>query len=217
MQIEYACYDRTLTEENVKQEVASAIQYGIKNLSIYQYSIPYIKPILTSDDIKISCPIDYPYGLSDLKTRNMMVSQLSKMGVNCIDLVMQSKFVANRKYDKIREDIKTNLDICAEHSIELRYILEYRIFSHEILAKICQILKNLNVHTVIPSTGQMIDDINDNIIAAKYLHTKSDINVVVNGNIWTQKHIDNIKNSNIKDIRLHYLSSVTLLHKNNIT
>jgi hypothetical protein len=63
----------------------------------------------------------------------------------------------------------------------------------------------------------MIDDINDNIIAAKYLHTKSDINVVVNGNIWTQKHIDNIKNSNIKDIRLHYLSSVTLLHKNNIT
>lgn len=216
MQIEYACYDRTLTEDEVKASIANAIKLGINNISIYQYSIPYIKSIL-NDDIFLTCPADFPYGLSDLKSRNLMVSQIAKSGASCVDLVMQSKYVANRKYDKIREDIKSNLEICKENNIELRYILEYRLFGHETLAKICQILKDFQINDVIPSTGQMIDDINDNIIAAKYLYTKSGINVVINGNVWNQKHLDNIKSSEIKNIRLHYLSNIELLIKNNMT
>lgn len=216
MQIEYACYDRTLTEEEVKNNIANAIKLGIKNISTYQYSLPYIKSVL-ADNIFVSCPADFPYGLSDLKSRNLIVSQIAKSGVNGIDLVMQSKYVTNRKYDKIREDIKTNLDICQENKVKLRYILEYRVFGHETLAKICQILKGFDIHDVIPSTGQMIDDINDNIIAAKYLYTKSGINVIINGNVWNQKHLDNIKNLDISSIRLHYLSNIELFIKNNMT
>lgn len=216
MHIEYACYDRTLTEDEVKENIAKAIKLGIKNISTYQYSIPYIKSIL-NDNIRLTCPADYPYGLSDLKSRNAIVSQIAKSGVHGIDLVIQSKFVSNRKYDKIREDIKTNLEICAENNVDLRYILEYRLFGHETLAKICQILKFFNINEVIPSTGQMIDDIHDNIIAAKYLNTKSEINVIINGNIWNQKQLDNIKNSEINNIRLYHLSNIELFIKNNMT
>lgn len=216
MIIEYACYDRTLTEDEVKNNIANAIKLGIKHISTYQYSIPYIKSVL-NDNVSLTCPADFPYGLSDLKSRNLIVSQIAKLGVQGIDLVMQSKYITNRKYDKIREDIKSNLEICEANSVKLRYILEYRLFGHETLAKICQILKDFNIHDIIPSTGQMIDDINDNIIAAKYLYTKSGINVIINGNIWHQKHIDNIKSSEVKDIRLHYLSNIELLIKNNMT
>jgi deoxyribose-phosphate aldolase len=215
MQIEYACYDRALTEEEIKTNISCAAKLGIKNISTYQYSLPYIKPIVTEHNMLVTCPADYPYGLSDLKTRNFMVSQIVKSGVYGIDLVTPSKSITNRKYDKIRDDIKSNLEICQANNVELRYILEYRIFGHEILAKICQIFKSMGVDTVIPSTGQMIDDINDNIIAAKYLSAKSNINVVINGNVWNQKHIENIKNADIKNIRLHYLAGLDFFIKNN--
>lgn len=215
MQLEYACYDRALTEEEVKNNISSAAKLGIKNISTYQYSLPYIKPLVTEYNLFVTCPVDYPYGLSDLKSRNFMVSQVAKSGVNRIDLVTPSKCVTNRKYDKIRDDIKSNVEICQANNVELRYILEYRVFSHETLAKICQIFKSMGVDTVIPSTGQMLDDINDNIIAAKYLSAKSNIKVVINGNIWNQKHIDNIKSSNIEQIMLYHISGLDFFIKNN--
>lgn len=219
MNIEYACYDHSLSEDEVKNNILSAIKLGITNLSIYQYSIPYIKPIISglslNTKISISVPADYPYGLSDLKSRNFIVEQIVKTGVSTIDLVMPSKCIVNRKYDKIRDDISSNLDICNKNNIELRYILEYRVFSHEVLAKICQILKNMGINSIIPSTGQMIDDINDNIIAAKYLHSKSNIDVIINGNVWNEKQAENIKNCGASSLRLHYLSSIPFFTKNN--
>lgn len=218
MYIEYACYDHSLLEDEVKENIINALKLGIKHISTYQYSLSQVKSIIDSTDpnISLSCPADYPYGLSDLKSRNHIVSQIAKVGVSTIDLVMPSKFVTNRKYDKIREDIKSNLEICQNNNTNLRYILEYRVFNHEILAKICQILKTMDIHQIIPSTGQMIDDINDNIIASKYLQVKSGINPIVNGNIWTQKQADTVVGAGVTDLRLHHLSSLYFFMKNSI-
>jgi hypothetical protein len=61
----------------------------------------------------------------------------------------------------------------------------------------------------------MIDDVNDNIIAAKYLSSKSEIQTIINGNIWTSKHAEVIKNSGFYGVRLHHLASLRLFTKNN--
>lgn len=211
MNIEYACYDRSLTEEEVQNNISEAIKLGVKTVATYQASIAYVKNIIAENNAKLYCPVDFPYGVCDTKSRNFMVEQLCKLGVSGIDLVVQSKYVCNRKYDKIREDIRNNLELTQKNNIDLRYILEYRVFNHETLAKICQIMKSMGINNILPSTGQMIDDINDNIIAAKYLQSKSDINVIVNGNIWNEKHLNNIRQSDIKSIRVHHLSNIGLL------
>lgn len=217
MYIEYACYDHVLSEDEVKNNVSSAIKLGVKNISTYSYSISSIRSIIP-EDISLSVPIDFPYGISDLKTRNFNINQLSKIeNIKTIDIVAPCKILANRKYDKLREDIKNNLDICNENNLKLRYILEYRVFNHEILAKACQILSSFGVSHVFPSTGQMIDDINDNIIAAKYLSAKSNIKVILTGNVWNSKQIDNIKNSSFDGMRLYNLNSIELFLKNNAT
>jgi hypothetical protein len=72
----------------------------------------------------------------------------------------------------------------------------------------------MGISTILPSTGQLIDDINDNIIAAKYLASKSGVSVICNGNIWTKKQVENIQNSKTHGIRLHYLASLELFLKN---
>ena len=215
MYTEYACYDISINEEEVKKNIATAIKLGPSCISIHSFSLPYIKN-LPLNEVKLSCVIDYPMGLNDIATRNSMVLQAAKNNnVSVIDISMPSKFIVNRKYDKFREDIKANLEICKEHNVELRYILEYRIFSHEILAKVCQILKTFDVKRVLPSSGFLLDDINDNIIAAKYLMAKSGIDVVCNGNIWTKQQIETVSRSGVYGLRVNHIPSLELLVKNN--
>jgi deoxyribose-phosphate aldolase len=216
MHTEYACYDISINEEEVKQNVASAMKMKPSVISVHPYSVSYVKNLL-DDSVLLSCVIDYPMGLNDTATRHSVISQIiaKQSRVNIIDISIPSKLIVNRKYDKFREDIKTNMEICQKHNIELRYMLEYRIFSHEILAKVCQILKTFDIKRVLPSSGFMLDDINDNIIAAKYLMAKTGIEVVCNGNIWHKTHIDNVHKSGVYGLRVNHLASLELLVKNN--
>jgi deoxyribose-phosphate aldolase len=214
MQIEYACYDISINEEEVKKNIQNAVQYNPYSISIHPYSLSSIKGLIP-DTIKVSCAIDYPMGLTEASTRNQIVQQVAKNGqVNIIDLNIPSKLIVNRKYDKFREDIKLNMEVCKQNNVELRYVLEYRIFSHEILAKLCQILKTFEINHIFPASGFLLDDINDNLIAAKYLMAKSNIKVICNGNIWTQQQIDNVHKSGVHGLRVSHIPSLELASKN---
>jgi hypothetical protein len=68
---------------------------------------------------------------------------------------------------------------------------------------------------VLPSSGFLLDDINDNIIAAKYLMAKSGIDVVCNGNIWTKQQIETVSLSGVYGLRVNHIPSLELLVKNN--
>jgi deoxyribose-phosphate aldolase len=212
--IEYCCYDYDINETETTFNVETAIKHGLQNIFLLPYSINYIRSELFSvdSDIKFGCPIDFPYGLSDQKTRNYTVEHLAKSNkISFIDLMIPTKAITNRKYDKLREDIKTNLDICSKNNVQLRYVLEYRRYGHDVLAKVCQILKDLNIDTILPSSGMMLDDINDNIIACKFLQTKTNIKTICNGNIYRQQHVNNILHSNIYGFRINNLNALTLI------
>lgn len=212
MYIDYCCYDYSINEVETTNNISKAIKLGIKNIFILPYTINYIKQDHINNSINFGCPVDFPYGLSDLKTRNFAVENLAKSKkIKYIDLMIPTKTITNRKYDKFREDIKSNLDICNQHDSILRYVLEYRVYSHEVLNKICQILKTFEINTVLPSTGMMLDNINDNIIACKFLQSKSKINTICNGNIYLPKHVELIKNSQINALRISNIFSADLI------
>lgn len=215
MQLEYACYDIAINEDEVKKNIQNAIQYNPYSISIHPYSLSSVKSLIP-ENIKLSCAIDYPMGLTDIATRNQIVQQVAKNNqVNIIDLNVPSKLIVNRKYDKFREDIKLNAEVCKDHNVELRYVLEYRVFSHEILAKLCQILKTFEINHVFPASGFLLDDINDNIIAAKYLMAKSNMKVICNGNVWTKQQVENVRKSGVGGLRVSNIPSLELASKNN--
>lgn len=212
MYIDYCCYDYSINEIETVNNISTAIKCGIKNIFILPYTINYIKQSYIDDSINFGCPVDFPYGLSDQKTRNFAVENIAKSKkIKYIDLMIPTKTITNRKYDKFREDIRTNLDICNQNSVILRYVLEYRVYSHEVLNKICQILKSFDIDTILPSTGTMLDNINDNIIACKFLQTKSTIKTICNGNIYLPQHIELVKNSDLHGLRIHNIFATNLI------
>jgi deoxyribose-phosphate aldolase len=216
--IEYASYDYAINETEALSNVSKAISLGANVISILPYSINTVKniPEIESGKVKLSCAVDIPYGLSDSKSRIFMCSQIikSRHDINFLDIMIPTKIITNRKYDKFREEIKNLIETSFSHNIKIRYILEYRTFSHEVIAKVCSILQEFGLDTIFPSSGMMLDNIEDNLIACNFLSTKTNIKTICTGNVYQEKHIQNVKNmTNLEGIRFFYLNGLEMLSK----
>lgn len=211
---EYYCYDPTLKDIELIENIKEASKFCVATVSILPSQIKAIRNILPNQ-IKLSTPIDFPLGILDSKSRLSIIDNAIKNKIDIIEIVCPTYYLSNRKYDKFREDIKTITEIAEANKIETRYILEYRHFTYELLYKIAQILLELNIHTIYPSTGYFLDDISDNILASALINKKvPNINIICNGNIWTKKHVDLIKNSKIYGIRVNSINGLKLLSSN---
>ena len=214
MIIEYCSYDISLSDEEFKQNINSAISYRPKTISVLSSYVRLAKNLLP-EDITLSTSIDYPLGTSDTKNRNTAIETSIKAGAKVINLVSQPYYFCNRKYDKFRDDIKTNLEICNSHGVELRYTLEYRVFTYELLYKVSQILLDIGVNTIYPSSGYLLDDINDNILATALINKKIPINIISNGNIWNISQIKTVYKANLFGIMVNSSNALKLLNENN--
>jgi hypothetical protein len=75
-----------------------------------------------------------------------------------------------------------------------------------------QILLEFGISECFPSTGYLLDDINDNMIAAAMINKKTEkINIIINGNIWNQKQAETICKSSVYGIRVNSVNAVSLL------
>lgn len=206
---EYALYDLDYSEIDIKTSIESMLNFGIDNISVPYFYTKLAKGIVTNyPTITISNAIDYPFGLSDIKTRNEAVSNAIDNGATKISLVLQNNYLSNKKYDKIRQDISSNLEICKKHNVDLIYYLEYRVFTHQSLIKACNLLLEANLDKVYVSTGHMLDEIHDNIIAVNLLKQKTNINPIFTANIWTKDHVALLKKNDISCIRFNNLNAV---------
>lgn len=213
MEIIYSCYDIATNEEELKTNIAEIIKLGVKNVACFPNYIKCSKAV--DPTIKTFCAVDFPFGLQDLKSRISAVEYAIKNGADVIELVAPTFFLCNRKYDKFREDIKNIVNICLQSNVEIRYILEYRSFTYELLYKASQILLENGVKTIYPSSGILLDDINDNLIAIAMITKKvADIKILATGNVWNASQVSNIKKANINGIKVNSVNAINLLCQN---
>lgn len=207
MHIDFLLNDIDLNDQKVKDLIPNIFSYNsINTITVPHYLIKTVKSIAPSNT-HISCLIDYPIGISDLSTRQHAVDQALKNNITFVDVVMPQNFAANRKYDKIREDIKNITDIAKNRNAYVRYILEYRFFDHNCLKKICDIFESFGIKYVFPSTGYFIDNLTDNIIASIFLYKNSkDLNIICSGNIWNDQHFETLLKSGLFGFRTSSLA-----------
>jgi len=216
--IDYACYDYSLNETETQDKILQALRFGANSISVLPYSLNTIKSLENrmSATIPVSCGLDLPYGLADSKSRIFMVTQAIKSHANIkyIDLMIPTKVIANRKYDKFRDEIKGLVEICTPENISIRYMLEYRVFNHETLSKVCQILQEFKLDTVFVSSGMMLDNLEDNLIVCNFLTVKASIKTICTANTYTDKHVKLVKNTpNIEGIRFFHIAGLELFNK----
>jgi len=210
--VEYQAYDLDDTEAEVKIKIEKALTYKVNSICVpYSYT-KTAKSLAKNTSTVIANAVDYPLGLSDTASRNTMIMNSIDNGAQKINIVIQNNYLANKKYDKIKQDIQSNYEICASKSIDLSYYLEYRIFTHQSLIKACGLLSENNIKTVYVSTGYLLDNPEDNLIATMLLKEKTNIEVIFSGNLWTQKHIKNITKNHIDNIRTNTILGLDLIY-----
>lgn len=211
---EYSCYDFTMKDMELVDALKIVAKFPISAISVLPSQVKIAKSIL-STNIKLSTPVDFPFGVLDLKSRLSIIENVVKNKTDIIEVVCPTYYLANRKYDKFREDIKNVTEFLAISGVEIRYILEYRQFTYELLYKVASILQEFNISTIYPSTGYFLDDISDNILASALINKKvPNINIICNGNVWNEKHVILIKNSQIYGLRLNSINGLKLLCNN---
>lgn len=202
MYIDFAITDTEISETDAKTLITDIQKYPINSITLPYYLIKSVKNIIPTDRIVLSCLVDFPLGISDNKTRRCAIEQAFKAGANAVDVVMPQNLAANRRYEKIREDVKSVMEYCSETGIHPRYILEYRMFDHHCLKKICEIFESFNVKYVYPSTGYFLDNLADNILASIFLYQNSkDLNILCTGNMWMEKHFETMSKSGLFGFR----------------
>jgi deoxyribose-phosphate aldolase len=212
MLLEFCQHDHTLNEHENKEIVLEAIKYKPNLISVFSY---YAKSISQLTSIPVCSPIDFPTGISDSKTRLNMAEFAIKHGARALDVTYPAQLISNRKYDKLREDVKNFNNLGIENNVDIRYILEYRKYSYELLYKVSQILLDFGVSTILLSTGYFLDDINDNIIAASMIVKKNpNINIILTGNLWNSNQINNVFKSEMKALRTYNINGLKLFNQN---
>ena len=202
MYIDFAIIDTDLDEKAAKEKISKVIITGVNSITVPYYLIKPCKHLVNTNIQDISCFIDFPLGISDIKTRKCAVENAINAGANSVDISMPQNLATNRKYEKIREDIKNIKEICSEKKVKIKYVLEYRIFDHRCLKKICEIFDTFQIEYAYPSTGFFLDNLADNLIASSFLHQNSkELNIICSGDCWLEKHFDMIARSGIYGFR----------------
>jgi len=191
MNIEYASYDLANNEKETKDDLLLALKLKPSVISVFPFYIKPAKSILENfPNTKLSSIIDYPFGLSDSEARIKSVEQAIIAGTNIIELVISLPLLCNRKYDKLKKELYTISQLCEYSDVELRAVVEYKLFSPDLLYKVSYFLQEFGIHIIYPSANFLMDNISDNILAAMLILQKNPkIKVIANGSAWTNEHI----------------------------
>ena len=199
---EITTYGKNFSEEEIIDFVFKAIENGIGGINVSPNYISKLSSLLP-DTINLSCPIDYPFGLSTTKVRQHQAISLIRKGCNTIDLVINPIHLVNNKKDVLLKDIDTIKKICKENEVVLRAMLEYRQFNEEVYRETIDLCRQKQIEYLFPSTGYFADDHIDNLIVSKMINSQyKDGKVITNGNVWKKEHYDLIEESGIYGLRL---------------
>lgn len=210
---EYAIYDLDVSETEIKESAEKAIDLDISAISVPYFYTKLVKSVIGDRPIKTINAIDYPFGILDIKSRNQAISSSIDNGANGVSVVFQNNYLSNKKYDKLRQDIDSNLKICKSSNVTINFYLEYRIFTHQALIKACNLLLEFGIEKVYVSTGHLLDDVYDNIIAVNLLKQKTAIQPILSSNIWTKDHVNMLNKNSVSHIRFNNINAIRIYNE----
>lgn len=208
MKHELLINDNQLSIEDTQELIFKALRYPVHGISLPLHFIPAVKEVLPST-VFLSTFIDYPLGLSDIKTKEHATLTAIRKGAKAIDLVLNVSFINNSKYGLIKQCLKLHRNICQDKGVQLRIMMEYRDLVPTKIKKLSEIMAEFNIEYIFPSTGHKLDNYADNLIAAKYIVDKyPEAKLICNGNIWTKDQYDAIFNGGVYGVRFNSIHAV---------
>jgi len=200
MLTELACYNQDSTYNDILKAIFIGAEKNVNSVAVPSGFMGRVGDFLK--DQKFSAAIDFPYGLSGTQIRIHEIILAIRQGASFIDLVINNSYIKEENWRKIREDLKACLSICQEKNIELRALIEYRLFPLKTVLMMCDLFNMNGVHHVVNSTGFVADDISDNAIISHQMQEKTGVFVTSCARVCTASQIKTFEDMDIHTLRL---------------
>ena len=200
MLTELACYNQDSTRADILEAIFIASEKRIDSVAIPSGFMSRVDKFLKHQ--KFSAAIDFPYGLGSTQVRVHEIILAIRQGASFIDVVINNSYIKEENWRKIREDIKACLTVCNQNNVELRAIIEYRLFPAKTVLLMCELLSITGVFNIINSTGFIADDLSENAIISYEMQTKTGVLVTSCVRGLNKKHHDIFKELDIHCLRL---------------
>jgi len=197
---ELACYNHDSTYKDLLSVVFTSAQKQTDCVAIPSGFMGRLADF--TNDQKFSVAIDFPYGINGTSIRVHETIIAIRQGASYIDLVLNNSFIKEENWRKIREDLKACQAVCNEHGIELRVIIEYRLFPVKTVLLMCDLLYNSGVYNIINSTGFVADDLSDNAIISYEMQNKTGVQVTPCVRAFSKDHIKMFEDIDVYALRL---------------
>tara|TARA_Y100000593_G_scaffold89635_1_gene174288 strand:+ start:5672 stop:6304 length:633 start_codon:yes stop_codon:yes gene_type:complete len=200
MLTELACYNQDSTYSEILETVFVASEKNLDSVAIPSGFMSRVSDFLK--DQKFSAAIDFPYGLSSTQVRVHEIIMAIRQGASFIDLVIHNGYIKEKNWRKIKEDLKACMSVCDQNKVNIRAIIEYRLFPVETVLLMCDLLNTIGVYNVVNSTGFVADDINDNAIISHQMQDKTGVFVTSCVRAFNEKHIRIFEELDVHALRL---------------
>ncbi len=200
MQLEIACHNRNLSFSDMLEAIFLSSSESVNCISFPTGVISEISQEF-KEHSKFAAVIDFPYGLNDTSLRIHEIILAARRGAKYIDLVISNRHLENENWRAIRDDIKHCSTVCKSNNIELRPLIEYRLYPEKIVLDLCEYLHTHGINFIINSTGTMLDDLQDNVVMSYLIESRTGVSVIACANILNFDQYDMFESSGIYGLR----------------
>ncbi len=193
-----------MSDEKLLEHIATSIEYRCASICIFPTHTGIIKShfVGVPNCPNIACAINFPTGSSYTVVRIHEIITCCKQGADVIDLTINMAHVKNGSWNVIEKDIIACQNVCNDHGVLLRAIIEYRMLDDKWLINLVHVLQKNNIDGVINATGTMPDDTYDNVLNSEFLIKHSKLDIVATGRIFTPQHFRMFEGLGLWGVRL---------------
>ena len=139
------------TETSVAKICEEALEDGFMSVCVNGYYTAFVKDKLKDSDVKVCSVIGFPLGQMSTAAKIEETSLAVKDGADEIDMVINVGALKDKKYDFVREDIRSVKEACG--TIVLKVIIETCLLTDEEKRIACRLSEEAGADFVKTSTG----------------------------------------------------------------
>ena len=151
--IDHSLLNPTLTEADLDAGCRLAVAYNVASVCIMPYALSRCVDLLHGSTVKASTTIGFPHGGHATAIKLAEAKQALADGCQELDMVVNISQVLSGKWDYVREDIRSVIDVAHASGQKVKVIFENCYLKDEHKIRLCEICGDLKVDWVKTSTG----------------------------------------------------------------
>lgn len=151
--IDHSLLNPTLAQRDLEAGIQLALAYDVASVCIMPYYLKRCAALLSGSTVKASTTIGFPHGGHATAVKRAEAERALADGCQELDMVVNISQVLSGKWDYVRQDIASVVEVVHEAGQKVKVIFENCYLDEEQKLKLCLICGQLSVDWVKTSTG----------------------------------------------------------------